>query len=199
MTLAFQHKLNEEFLFSEKRRTIILISIFSFAISFRLVQFFFVGIDEETKLIQSFNTVWLFPISLILFEVCSLLYINRCIKIKKKKIPLAAQFANTACEICLPSIIILSVAKEFPSYNILHSPVVYIYFIFITVSTLRLKFLLSFFCGLLSSVSYVFFSIFIYDHFSSSDAAIAIIMLLCGTASGLVAKQIRLGINNSMK
>lgn len=198
MTHAFQHKLNEELLLSERRRTIILIGIFSTAIGFRLFQFFFVGIDEETQLLQSFNIAWLFPFSLVFFETISLLYINRRIKANKMKIPPAAQYVNTAFEICMPSAIILMVAKEYPSYNILHSPAIYIYFVFISVSTLRLKFSLSFFCGLLASLSYISFSIFIYNHFSSTDAAIAIIMLLCGIAAGLVAKQIRLGINNSM-
>lgn len=198
MTITFQQQFNEELLLSEKRRTIILIGIFSITIGVRVFQLLFLGLDDETQFIHTVNAGWFFPIALVLFEVISLLYINKRIRTDKKKIPLSAQFANTAIEICLPSIIILSVAKQYPSYNVLHSPVAYIYFIFISVSTLRLKFMLSFLCGLLSSASYVSFSIFLYDHFSTNDAAIAVIMLLCGIASGLVAKQISIGINNSM-
>ncbi|MFT3683264.1 MAG: adenylate/guanylate cyclase domain-containing protein [Ferruginibacter sp.] len=198
MTLTFQHKLNEELLLSEKKRTIILVCIFSFAAMFRLLQLLFFGVDEDLQRLQSSGSIWLFPLCLVLFEVFSLLYINRRIKTNRLQIPLLVQYANTVCEVCLPSIVILLVAKQFPSFNVLHSPAVFIYFIFITVSTLRLKFWLSFFCGLLSAASYVVFSISIYHHFNSNEAAIATIMLLCGIASGLVAKQIREGINRSI-
>ncbi len=46
------------------------------------------------------------------------------------------------------------VAKQYPQFNVLNSPVVYIYFVFIILSTLRLNFWLSFFCGALGAASY---------------------------------------------
>lgn len=198
MTTAFQQQFNQELLLSERRRAVIVIWIFSAAITFRLIHFFLIGADEETKFLNSFSTVWLFPIILILFEVLSLLRVNRLIKSRNKKIPVAGQFINTIAEICLPSVIILSVARQYPGFNILHSPVIYIYFVFITLSTLRLKFWLSFFCGLLSSASYISFAVFLYGHFNTNDVAVSFIMFLCGVASGLVAKQINNGISNAM-
>jgi adenylate cyclase len=64
---------------------------------------------------------------------------------------------------------------------------------------LRLHFGLSFFCGLLSSAFYVAFRLSVDGHFNSNDAGRAIIILLSGVAAGLVANQIRAGINNSVK
>ena len=198
MKLTFQQQLNEELLRSERKRIIILIVIFSASIGLRLINQFFIKPDEETMRIESFSTIWLFPLVLILFESFSLLNINSRIKANKKRIPLALQYINAGIEICLPSLIILYVAKEYRFYNVLQSPAIFIYFIFIILSTLRLNFTLSFFCGLLASLSYVSFSYFLYDHFNTNDAARAFILLFSGIAAGLVARQIKHGINNSL-
>ena len=85
--------------------------------------------------------------AIILFELFSLIYINRRIRAKGRRIPLMMQYVNTAIEICLPSFIILYVAGQYLFYNVLQSPVIVIYFLFIILSTLRLNFGLSFFCG----------------------------------------------------
>jgi adenylate cyclase len=198
MKITFKQRLDQELLFSEKRRVIILIAIFSAAMVLRLVNQFYIKPDEETLKIESFSTIWLFPLVIVLFESCSLIYINSRIKAKQKGIPLYLQYINAIIEICLPSLIILYVAKEYRFYNVLQSPAVFIYFIFIILSTLRLNFTLSFFCGLLAALSYVSFSFFLYDHFNTNDAARAFILLFSGIAAGLVARQIKQGINNSL-
>ena len=199
MKFVFEQKLDQELLLSEKKRTIILIAIFSMASIFRLADVFLFKMDKEFAFVTSFSTVWLFPMAIVLFEIGSLLYINRRIRTKKKGLPLAGQFINTAFEICLPSLIILYVAKQFPGHDVMKSPAVLIYFLFIILSTLRLNFLLSFFCGLLSSLSYISFSLLLKNHFTSYDATRAVIILFAGIASGLVAMQIRIGISNSLK
>jgi adenylate cyclase len=199
MTLTFQQQLNEELLRSERKRTIIIISIFLFAMVYRFTGVFIFKADAESLPSRSFSAVWLFPVLVIAFELFSLLYINKRIRTNKKKIPVVMQYLNTAFEICLPSLIILSIAKQYPQYDVLKSPALYIYFIFIILSTLRLNFLLSFFCGLLASAFYVSFRLVLEQHFTSNDAGRAVIILLSGVAAGLVANQIKAGINNSVK
>jgi adenylate cyclase len=81
----------------------------------------------------------------------------------------------------------------------LKSPVTMIYFLFIVMSTLRLNPWLSVICGLLSAVVNVFFGFYLYREFNSDDLARTIIFLFCGIAAGLVAHQIRKGINNSLQ
>lgn len=199
MTLTFQQQLDVELLRSEKRRTLIIISMFLFAICYRLFDMYFFSADEESVRIQSFATVWLFPVVVIGFEFASLMYINKRIRTNKKKIPMYRQYINTAFEISLPALVMVVVAKQYPGYDVLKSPAAYIYFLFIILSTLRLNFLLSFFSGLIAAISYYIISFFVYNHFGSMDAARAFIFLLSDIAAGLVARQIRSGINNSVK
>lgn len=198
MNFVFQQPLDRELLHSEKRRTVILIVIFSTAVAFRWVNLLLFSKDDQTLAVDSFSTVWLFPLAIILFELFSLAYINSRIGAKGKRIPLMMQYLNTAIEICLLSFIILYVAGQNLFYNVLQSPVIVIYFLFIILSTLRLNFGLSFFCGLLAAVSYCVFSVYLYGHFNANDAGWTFLLLLSGVASGLVAKQIRSGINNSL-
>lgn len=199
MKITFQQQLDQELLYSERKRIIILLSILSAALALRLFNQVFIKPDEETLRVQSFSSIWLFPLVLVLFESFSLVHINRRIKAKQKRIPLSLQFINVCLEICLPSIIILYVAKMYTFYNVLQSPAIFIYFIFIILSTLRLNFTLSFCCGLLAGLSYASFSMFLYHHFNTNDAARSFILLLAGIAAGMVAKQIKAGINNSLK
>ncbi len=199
MKLTFQQGLDGELLRSERKRTIILMSIFSFAAIFRIINASFLKPNEEDRLVESFPEIWLFPVVIILFELFSFFYINNRIKTNRQGIPTVLQYLNTAFEICLPSIIIFLIARQYPLFNVLQSPVVFIYFIFIILSTLRLNFRLSLFCGLLSSLSYAGFSIFLYNQFSSSDAGRAFILLFSGIAAGLVARQIRSGIDSTIR
>jgi adenylate cyclase len=199
MKLTFQQQLDEELLRSERRRTIIVISIFLFAMAYRLVDLYFFKQDGDAIVIQSSMVIWVFPLLIILFELASLLYIVKRVKSKKGKIPMPVQFLNTAFEIALPSLIILTISRQYPSYDILRSPALYIYFIFIILSTLRLNFALSFFCGLLAAISYITFRISIDGHFGSSDTGRAMVIFLSGIAAGLVARQIRAGIDHSIR
>ena len=198
MNFVFQQQLDRELLYSEKRRTIILIVIFCAAVGFRGVNMYLFANDQQNIPVETFGTVWLFPLTIILFEIFSLLYINARIRTGKKRMPLVLQYLNVAIEIFLPSFIILHVAGQHLSFNVLQSPVMLIYFLFIILSTLRLNFGLSFFCGMLAAISYSIFSIFLYGHFNTNDGGWTFLLLLSGVASGLVAKQIRSGINSSL-
>ena len=199
MKLSFQQQLNAELLRSERKRTLIIISIFSFAAGYRILNVILFKQDEETRIIQSQSTVWLFPLLVILFELFSLIYINRRIKNAGQRIPPVVQYLNVAFEMCLPSLIMLGVAKQYPSYDVMKSPASYIYFIFIILSTMRLNFTLSFFCGFLATASYILISYFMYHHFNSNDSGKALIILLSGVAAGLVANQIKSSVNSTLK
>lgn len=199
MELTFQHQLNKELLRSEKRRIIIIISFFVFATGYRLIDMYFFAVDEQTRQVQTYLTVWLFPVVIILFEFFSLWIINKRLKNTQKRVPVAFQYINAAFEIGLLSLIMFSVARQHASYDVLKSPVIFVYFIFIILSTLRLHFGLSFFCGLLASLSYILISQLVYHRFDTNDSGRALILILSGVAAGLVARQIRSGINNSLR
>ena len=199
MKIHFQQQLNEELLRSEKRRAIIIMFIFLFMLGYRVLQGYFFEMDKETQIIQSGPVVWLFPVAVITFEFLTFFALNRQIRTKRNKFSLGRQYLNTAFEICLPSFVIITVARQFPSFDILRSPALQVYFIFIILSTMRLNFMLSFFCGLLSGASHFILCYFIYKHFDFNDAARTSILVISSVAAGLVANQIRRGINNSLK
>lgn len=191
--------INEALLQHEKRRTMILIVLFSAGICFRMLDLFVLKSTDPNTPTGTFSTAWLFPITILLFEVVSFLVITKHLRSNNKTIPLAARGVNTVVEVCLPSCMIFFIARQYPQFNVLNSPVVYVYFVFIILSTLRLNFWLSFFCGALAAASYVVFSCFIYKHFYASDGVKAAILLLSGIAAGLVAQLIRKGIDNLLK
>lgn len=200
MQTAFQQQLNKELLRSEKRRIIILVGIILAGFFYQLLNLFFFKQREEAGIgVVSVETILVFPATIILFELFSLVYINIRFKKKEKKIPLLAQYFHVGMEICLLSFIIVTLSKQFPSFNALHSPGVFIYFIFIILSTLRLNLWLSVFSGLLSSTAYVSLCFFISHHFYATDSIKAIIIFFCGVIAGLVGKQIKSGINNSLE
>jgi adenylate cyclase len=198
MEVAFQHQLNDQLLRSERRRTIIVICFFLFAISYRLIDAYIFDEDDRTKLVQSFTAVWLFPIIIIAFELLILAAVNKQIR-KKQKIQIRFQYLASAFEISILSFIMYSVATQHRDYNVLESPAVFVYFIFIVLSTLRLNFGLSFFNGALAAGSYVIMAFGAYKHFDTNDSGRTLILFLSGVAAGLVAREIRKGINSSVK
>lgn len=197
MTSIFQQELDTELLKSERRRTVILIGLFTFAIGYRVVDMYIFNQDVPSESVQSFSSTWMFPIAVLMFETLSFLYISKRLRSANKHIPRIAQYMNVLFEICLPSLIVLFVAKQHPDFNVSQSPAMYIYFVFIILSTLRLNFWLSFTCGLLAAGWCLVFGL-MKENFYSTDAARCMIILLSGVAAGLVGMQIRKGVNNSV-
>ena len=195
MKVLFGENINEVLLLHEKRRTGILIVLFAVGIGYRFLDLFVLKTAEPDTPNVGFNLTWLFPVTILLFEVVSFIVISKHLRSNRKHIPLGARYVNTVIEVCLPSCMIFIIAKQYPQFNVLNSPVVYIYFVFIILSTLRLNFWLSFFCGMFSAASYFTFSYFLYEHFFASDAVKVAILVFSGIAAGLVAQQIRSGIN----
>jgi adenylate cyclase len=194
----FQEQYEKELLQSEKRRILILLTIFSLALAARLVNLVVPLSKEGNMAGESLSALWIFPAVIISFELLTLLLINRKIKSEKKDLPVYLQYINAILEVSLPSAVIFFIARQFPSFSVLESPVVFIYFMYIILSTLRLNFKLSLLYGLLSAVAYTLFSITLYHRFDASDAGRALILLFSGVAAGFVARQIKSGIEKSL-
>jgi len=199
MNTYFERQLDEELLRSEKKRTLIVIFVFLAAVLIRVVNLVLFRRDEDTELILSSLSILGFPVLLMLFETVYLYYVDQRIRSGGRRIPLYRQCMNAGAEICFPSFVILYVAKHHPAYPVLQSPFVMVYFILIILSTLRLSFVLCFFCGALASLSYIYFSLVLADRFHSSDVARALLLLFSGLAAGLVARQIRTGMDRSVR
>lgn len=128
------------------------------------------------------------------------------------QMPLVAKFGNASLEITLLTLVMYFASQE---YNhpilIVLSPLVYIYFIFIILSTLRLSFAVSLWTGLLAGVEYFFLS----SHLIESGTIVSehdiytkqmfsyllktFSLIFGGLSAGYVAMQIRKSIQLSIE
>jgi adenylate cyclase len=213
MNSFFHKQFDEEHLVSEKLRTTILACIFLFGTLYTgVVALFFRNQLSDELYRKASIRMFIFLLMLFIFELLSFLYIKRQIKRRLKGIPLVRQYLNATMEITAPGIIMLLMAGEVETpVKILHSPVVYIYFIFIILSTLRLNYKISFFTGMLSCVEFLLLSIYMIkktEHANTIETvngeyfvtvAKSMVLFLNGIAAAFVARQIRLSINRSLK
>lgn len=129
---------------------------------------------------------------------------------RKKMFPFIPRFVNATVEISVPTAIM------YLSYNIYHSieplftPVLLIYFIFISLGSLRLIFTLSLFTGVVAGAEYIALSMYILIHtrFDPSYTSLyypgmhiskGVILMLVGLVTGLVSLQIKKKMKNSIR
>jgi adenylate cyclase len=118
-----------------------------------------------------------------------------------KSPPTALRYLNALIETSMPSMIILLVAREFEPIAVMQGPAVFLYAIFIILSTLRLDFALSVFTGAVAAVEYGALAF----HHATPDAggaiailsstnlilAKALVLFASGVVAGLVALQLK--------
>jgi len=115
--------------------------------------------------------------------------------------PPAIRYVNALIETSMPSMLVFVLSREFDPAGVLQGPVVYLYAVFIILSTLRLDFWLSTFTGLVAAGGYCALSFHFaaqtegsaYARLLSPNFVLAksIVLLLCGVVAGLVALQLR--------
>lgn len=128
------------------------------------------------------------------------------------QIPLIAKFGNATVEISLLTAVLYFSGQEYnhPILAVL-SPLVYIYFIFIVLSTLRLSYTISLWTGLVAGVEYFILSY----HFIELGTVVSehdiytkqlfpylvksVLLILVGSSAGYVAIQIRTSIQLSIE
>jgi adenylate cyclase len=212
MKSFFDKRFEEEFLLSEKLRTKVLAGIFLFGAIYSgtMIAFFKDNIPDEFKQ-GAVVRIFLFIFSLFIFEVLSLLYINRQLKKHRKSLPLVGQYINAAIEITAPGIIMMVLPNQVhDAEKILHSPTVYIYFIFIILSTLRLNHKISLFVGILAAVEFFVVSHLLItqavnvsvmemrsEYFTSMGKSM--LLFLSGVGAAFVAKQIKISVDRSLR
>src|ERR1041384_244962 len=125
----FNKRFEEEVLINEKLRTTILACMFLFAMLYTFINIMILkGTEMKPNEVNSLRLMFMFQLTLFIFEVIAWLRITHKIKQNSYSIPKAARFINSFIEICSPGIIILILAKQFSSpLSILHAPVVYLY------------------------------------------------------------------------
>ena len=210
MKNIFTKRLEEEFLLNEKLRTTILVCVFSVAILVTAVNIFAfsnTGTDELNK--DSLKLIMFFQCCILSFELLSLLYIKKKLRSTDMIIPVSSQYLNALIEISAPAIITLLVSQRYHTpVMTLHSPVVYSYFLFIILSTLRLNARLTFVIGLYACISFMLLSLYLLHH-PGADYVVrtndyvafiskSLVILISGIGAAFVARQIRVSIDRSL-
>ncbi|MBL7864540.1 MAG: adenylate/guanylate cyclase domain-containing protein [Cyclobacteriaceae bacterium] len=210
MQSFFHKQFQEEFLRSEKLRVSILLGFFALGSVYSLINYFFLVPSVSAELASIMRTAMAFLTSMTAFMVCTLFYIQDRIRTGYRPIPGWLQYAHAMIEISSPGLIIAILAGKGNSAAVLHSPLVYLYFPFIILSTLRLNSRITIFISVLAAAEFLSVNLF-YSNNSfyaasieqlpySQTAAIlkSCLILLSGLGAAFVAQQIRREIDGAL-
>jgi len=212
MKIFFNKRFEEEVLSNEKLRTTILVWMLVFAVLYLVIN---MGIEKATATgrpgIESMSPLLVFHCALLAFEILAWLRITSRIAKQQYSIQHFDRYLIGFIEICSPGVIIFILAKQYDSpVLILHAPVVYLYFIFIVLSTLTLDFKLSLFIGCFAGIGFFVISLVLirqtqFEHNDNSlrdeyitAFAKSTVLLVCGVGAAFVARQIKITIDRSL-
>ncbi len=211
----FEMEFDRSIMRSERTRSIIVFVIScSIIIWFMAVKLFFSRYFPSEALVK-FRGFDLFEWLSIIFAGLALYELGYGIMLmiflgRKKMFPFFPRFVNAAVEISVPTVII------YLSYNIYHSieplftPVLLLYFIFISLGSLRLIFTLSLFTGIVAGAEYIALSIYMLLHtrYDASYSSLyypgmhiskGVLLMLVGLVTGLVSLEIKNKMKNSIR
>lgn len=187
---------------SERLRTAILASLFAL-IALLVALFTWAFRDSEVPFLRSPETLHRILAvmgGLIGYELFVRAMLGRMLR-NDRSPPPALRYLNALIETSVPTLLVLVLSREFDPAGVLQGPVVYLYGVFIILSTLRLNFWLSAFTGLVAAIGYGGLSF----HYSGQvvgsayatmlapnfTLAKSIMLFLSGVIAGLVALQLR--------
>ena len=200
----FEKEFSKEIHLNERFRQYIIAAMFGIIITYLLFILFFYH-DWFNQIFQGQSPLSWLVLVLAFFLIRSLMVRkvwSRWFK-KGKKLPEIFRYLNATIEISIPTIVILILSLNFQSVFLLHTPVVFLYFIFIILSIFELEFKLCVFSGSLAALEYMIL-VFIYTGNQEAQIPLelqtlgtpmylgkAIILFLAGILSGIVTKQIK--------
>lgn len=129
---------------------------------------------------------------------------------KGRMFPIVPRFLNAFIEVSIPSVIIYFAFKVFFSIQALFTPILFVYFIFISLSSMRLMFTLSFFTGIAAGIEYMMVANYIIIHarfdenysslyYPGMHVSKGILLMLVGLVTGLVSIQVKKRMRRSIK
>ena len=212
MKIFFNKRFEEEVFSNEKLRTSILICMLAFAVLYLTIN---IAVEKSTAVFlvdtEPMRLLLVFHCVLLVFEIITWLSINYRIKKQQYSINNFDRYSNSFIEVCSPGIIIFIMSKQYDSpIMILHAPVVYLYFVFIILSTLRLDFKLSLFTGCVAALGFFLISLVLIKESQKRHGNIPLnseyitavakstVLLMCGVGAAFVARQIRITIDRSL-
>ena len=207
----FEKEFSKEIRNHERFRLYTIAAIFGIII---IYLFFILYIFEDW-----FNQIFQKQIPFILLIILLAFFLVRSLLVKliwdrwfktERKLPEFLRYINAALEISIPTLAILILGMNYHSVLFLHTPAVFLYFIFIILSIFELEFKISVFSGSLAAIEYLCL-VYYYTGNTLEGLTIeqqalespllymgkAMILFLSGIIAGQITKQLKTRIFNS--
>lgn len=211
LSAEYDELIKKEIIESERLKAI----IFSFtALSLLTTQiiiyiFYFDRIYTVFNTIAPFFVIFLFTVFIFIREIQIRRILNKRLK-ENKTISKKMQFINIIIEASLPSIILVVTLFFNFSFELLFSPIVYIYFLVIILSVLSLDFWVTLTGGFVAAVEYFIISIVVLAYADIPESVFflkesfaylikAILIFVCGGIGATVGHLIKKRIYHSFK
>ena len=206
---SFETHLSREMVHSERLRVTILAASFAL-IAVMVAAFTWIFRDSPVPFLRSpdaLRGILQAMGGLIAYELWVRVMLGLMLR-RGKAPPAALRYLNALIETSMPSLLIVLLTREFDPGAALLGPAVFLYAVFIVLSTLRLDFALSAFTGLVAAVQFAALSF----HFATGSDSVfarmsapnfvlakATVLLLTGVVAGLVAVQLRRKIRRTFR
>ena len=206
---SFETHLSREMVHSERLRVTILAASFAL-IAVMVTAFTWIFRDSPVPFLRSpdaLRGILHAMGGLIAYELWVRFMLGLMLR-RGKAPPAALRYLNALIETSMPSLLIVLLTREFDPGAALLGPAVFLYAVFIVLSTLRLDFALSAFTGLVAAVQFAALSF----HFATGSDSVfarmsapnfvlakATVLLLTGVVAGLVAVQLRRKIRRTFR
>jgi len=210
-THNFDRAFSKEILESERIRLIIISVILAIIVIYISIISITMGESIE-HLFKRGNPLYLMLILLVFFSIRSLFVRKIWSKLFKRsqKLPEPLRYINALFEISIPTILILTLSINLPSGILLHTPAIFLYFIFIILSIFELDFKICLFSGFFAALEFLLLVYLLVGDTSlpvDSEFHIltlpllhygkAMFLLLAGCLAGILTNQIKKRIYNS--
>jgi adenylate cyclase len=202
-SLNLNKELRKEILVSEKLRAILLtvVSVVAIFILLFIKIFFSLELEKHFKHIEYVYLIQIVFLFFVVREIIVIKYINKKLN-AGEDVKDRFRYITNFIEVSIPSIILITIGSFLETTEVLISPVIFLYFIIIILSTLSLEFKISMSIGLIAAIEYliIFFILnaefeqitdnIIYNSFLFHIGK-ANLLILGGVIAGLVAEQIK--------
>ena len=203
MKKEYEEQLQSELYKSELLRVNILIAIYIItAVSFIILSTFFEDQFVQAQISQTqIHYFYIFITSVLIYENLIKFFFKR-LQRQKRKLTQGMQFGNAFEETLIPTISLIIFMKGNNPIIATMSPAVYLYFLFIILSILRINWKISLFTGVSSAIQFIGIIIYAYSHTNLNELPYSlrfeiiyimkfILMLLAGGAAAFVANEVR--------
>jgi len=164
---SFESHLQTQIMQNERLRNLLLAIIFSFLLIVVMVVSLIYTQEFRSILGSVFEFHWVTLFFLIL--IVRALNIRRILgkRIKdRKSLPLYLAYINSFFEVSMITVVMIFIAQSSESMYVLLTPLPFLYFIFIIMSTLDLNYKLCIFTGIIAAIEYIALSFYYYYQYS---------------------------------